>query len=418
MTSAHRQRSLAALGWGLVAVWAWWWWWNYSADCLIGQTWILTWPTLGIDFSSNFLAVHLAAGGENPYRQAVDVRGFYGYPPLVLGLFFWCVLFPLGKFKTAAVCWSLAAATLTGLATRLAWLQRRALGLSAIPWPLALGAVLLSTPVVFAMERGNCDALVLILLAGAATAIRRKAKWADGLAGACLAVAMWIKIYPGLVVLSALALRRWRVAAWGIIFGLVIPLLPLSATIQFLQAGRQSEGYRLEFFSSAIHLRQDPAKAHSSGLNDYPPLEAYSHSLPIYWRAFWTRIGLGGIAAVPGMVGAGIILGPLLAWAFWRVAAVADATAIAYPYFLFVALLATFWMPVSYDYNLLYLPVLAVAVWDARDPWPVQLLLTPFLIYWQPWNLRVPMELLLLFKLMALAGLAICLTRRAGRVAA
>jgi hypothetical protein len=102
----------------------------------------------------------------------------------------------------------------------------------------------------------------------------------------------------------------------------------------------------------------------------------------------------------------------LLAWVMFNIRNT-NSGAITFPFFLWVAMLATFWMPVSYDYNLIYLPLIAAAVWDVRDNWIVHALLAPILIYWQPFAMNVPMELLLLFKLMALAGLAICLTRRA-----
>jgi hypothetical protein len=67
--------------------------------------------------------------------------------------------------------------------------------------------------------------------------------------------------------------------------------------------------------------------------------------------------------------------------------------------------LATFWMPQSYDYNLIFLPLLMVAVWDQREPLWVQLLLLLSLPWWIPfgptgydWALaRVLLKLLALY---------------------
>jgi hypothetical protein len=75
------------------------------------------------------------------------------------------------------------------------------------------------------------------------------------------------------------------------------------------------------------------------------------------------------------------------------------------PILLWVMALATFWMPQSYDYNLIYLPLLMVAVWDKREPVWVQLLLLLSLSWWIPfgptgydWALaRVLLKLLALY---------------------
>jgi hypothetical protein len=398
----------------LIAVWIIWWIRSFDANWLTGwNLWFSPWQYLGTDFRHNFLAVHFMAHGGNPYRQDFgDYRGLYAYPPIVLGLFYWCVLFPLRQARLAVMVWTTAVAGLVEAAALRARAARRSLGLTDLAAPLIVGAVLMSTPVVFAMERGNCDALVLILIVAAAELIRRRSKGADVLAGLCLAVGMWIKIYPGLVLVGALALRRWRVVGWGAAFGLMIPVILWRPTTDFFAASAKSEGYRTSFIRSAVHFAPDPRLASSSPTLTYPPLEPHSHSLPAYWRTFWTRVGLVGMANVPGLIGAGLLLGPLLAVVFWRVRAA--AAVVAYPYLLWVAMLATFWMPVSYDYNLIFFPVLAVAAWDLSDPWFLQLLLAPVLIYWQPVALsHVPMELLLLIKLMALVGLGICVCRRA-----
>jgi hypothetical protein len=253
---------------------------------------------------------------------------------------------------------------------------------------------------------------VLGLLVLAAGAMNRRTRRADVAAGACLGLAMWVKIYPGLIILAIPALRRWRVFFAAVGGGVLISLIFLPATVQFFRTGQQSEGYRSKFLASAIHLSRDPLKAESGKLNTYPPLEKYSHSLPIYWQSFWDRLHLTTIAHIPGMIGTALVLGPLLIWVCRRIAAISDPTPLAYPFFLWVALVATFWMPVSYDYNLIYFPILFAAVWTTQDGRFVNALLAPSLIYWQPLAVRLPMEFLLLLKLMALAALAICLVKR------
>jgi hypothetical protein len=397
----------------LLLVWTYWWLRNFLANHLTGATWVPAYLTLGRDFEHNFLAVHLLAHGGNPYLQNFgDDRGTYAYPPVVLGLFFWCALFPLRLKFAATVLFEIAIAVIVALAARVAWLKRRQWNLTSIPWPLMLAVALFSTPVIFAMERSNCDALVLGLLVLAAHAMNRRTRRADFAAGACLGLAMWIKIYPGLIILAIPALRRWRVFFASVGAGVLIALIFLPATIQFFTTGQQSEGYRSKFLSSALHFSQDPLKAESGNkINSYPPLEPYSHSLPIYWHRFW-HLRSPAISRLPGVIGTAFFLGPLLFWVCRRLWMMSDPTPLAYPFLLWVALVATFWMPVSYDYNLIYFPVLFAAIWTATDGWPVHALLIPGLIYWQPLAVNVPMQWLLVFKLMALLALGICLVKR------
>jgi len=433
---AYIQKSI---GWVLLAAWAAWWAGSFFAGYLVGpDMWVPHWVAsyqdqsreLGRDFAHNFYAVHIVHSGGDPYVTPPDDRGTYAYPPLVLGLFYWGVLIPVRFIRLAAGIWSLLIALIVMGATHLALRGRRSLGLNAISWPLAQGLALWCTPVVFAMERGNCDALVLGLIALAAIFLARKSKWGDALAGLCLAGGMWIKIYPGLVLVAALALRRWRMAGWSLVFSLLIPVLMWSGTMQFLHSGWKAEGYRTKFLSSAAHLQEDPNAA-AAGVNSYPPLEAVSHSLPIYWKTFWSGVGMPAVGRIPGLIGAGIVLGPMLMGTFlvmWWANSKQNAPhpsplpeyrergqerGLAFAYFLWVAMAATFWMPVSYDYNLIYFPVLLAAVWAVRDGMIVHALLALGFVYWQPLAQGVPKELILLFKLLALVALGICLVRRA-----
>jgi hypothetical protein len=285
-----------------------------------------------------------------------------------------------------------------------AWMIAKQRGFSP---PLATALVLLSTPVIFAMERGNCDVIVLLMLAMAALTMKKKTAIGDCAAGILLAIAMWTKIYPGLAVLGLLPLRRLRVFEWSVAAGLVIGLVPYSATRDFFH----NEQYRSGFVSSAANLRQDPGRAQSGQLY-YPPLEAVSHSLPIYWRTFWT--GYPAIQHIPGMIGMALILGPMIGWVAWKVYRAKTRDGVTWIFLLWITLAATFWMPVSYDYNLIYLPILALAVVSWRGGLLPMLLVLPVCLYLQPFTLPISLPLLLLFKLMALLGLGIFVARHAG----
>ena len=120
------------------------------------------------------------------------------------------------------------------------------------------------------------------------------------------------------------------------------------------------------------------------------------------------------MARMPGLLGAGLILGPLVGWGSYRVFRCRIKGWIIYPYLLWLALIATFWMPLSYDYNMVYLPLLIVAVWDKRDPWWAHALLLPAVLWWQPFNLNLPLkaDVMNIDKLLTLLGVSVFMMRR------
>src|SRR5262249_47470286 len=160
-----------------------------------------------------------------------------------------------------------------------------------VPLPFLLGAFLCSTPVLYALERGNCDLLILLPIAGAAWALRRRSLPRDLLAGGCLALAAWIKLYPGLLVLSLPALRRWRALVCCVAAAALIGL-PGLADMPALSANLQ-------------------AAALVSG-----PPEPYHpcHALSSCWEYLWSGTPLAFVGRIPGPLAAGtLVLGLALA---------------------------------------------------------------------------------------------------------
>src|SRR5439155_2943246 len=99
-----------------------------------------------------------------------------------------------------------------------------------------LAALLCSTPLFYAMERGNYDLLVLLLVLPAVWALRSQAWWRNGLAGSCLALAAWIKIYPAILLLGLLPLRRLRAFWCGGLVALGLGVLQWPQLASFLQS--------------------------------------------------------------------------------------------------------------------------------------------------------------------------------------
>jgi hypothetical protein len=207
-----------------------------------------------------------------------------------------------------------------------------------------LGVFLCSTPVVYALERGNCDLLILLPLAGAA----------------------WVKLYPGLLVLSLLALRRWRALGCFVTAAALIGLPGLG-----------------DMPALSANLR---AAALVGG-----PSEPYHpcHGLSGCWEYLWSGTPLAFVGRIPGSLAAGGLVLALALAVSWRVYRCPDSRRVLYPYLLWLAALATFVPRISNDYNFYYLPLVALAVWDRRDPLAVHLGMALLLLWWQPFALPI-----------------------------
>src|SRR5262249_33168891 len=157
----------------------------------------------------------------------------YLYPPACLWQFAWCGL-PLGP-RQAKATWLAVAGIIVALAVFAALRGRRDLGLWLPPWPFALALVLCSSPVLFALERANCNVLVLLHLLLGIVALRRRSLAGDAAAGLLLGLAFWTKIYPLLLIGGLLPLRRWRAFACAVAATGLMAVLDLQGLAGFLR---------------------------------------------------------------------------------------------------------------------------------------------------------------------------------------
>lgn len=417
-SQVYLRRALrVALGCVLIAVWGGWWFISLRN----GKLWadeivrVPAWKYLGLDFQHNYLAtLHWLSGG-NPYLEEFgDWRGKFAYPPLVLPLFAWCGLFG----PTAAmVIWMGVITGITALAAKAAHRTRAALGVVPLPLVFMLGLLLCSQPVVFATERGQTDAIVLAMIVAGAAALQRPASWArDVLIGTCFAVAAWVKVYPAVLILGLLALSAWRAFGLSVIIAGMIGLLPLRATTQFIRASAAAQQDRVGFLSEIYQWLVHPSHHRPAELILYPTISVDSHSLTTYWATFWNYFPFYRLAHIPGVVGAALILAPITLWVSWRVYRCGRRSRMALPYLLWVTAAATFGLPVSYDYNLIFLPLAALAVCARRDgvAWAIVVVSTfawaqPLVVLPFPGHVDV----LFFLKLISLMGAGFCLLRRA-----
>jgi hypothetical protein len=371
------------------------------------------WSFLGLDFMHNYLGARAWLSGLNPYVDDIgDARGPYAYPPVVLPMFAWCKFL---SFELATVIWAAFIAGTIAWGARLVQEVRIAARLPFLSLVLATVLILWSMPAMFAMERGNGDAIVLLGMIVAVIAWRRKRSWLnDAIIGACIAVAAWVKVYP-LVLFGVLVLTgRWRALLFGLGVFAAVGLIPLEYTKGFLDASRHAQGQRTDTIGAAVDwLKGLPMRKIR---REYAPIEFSSHSLTSYWPWLWFSRGVMSLHRIPGLIGAAVCLFPLGAWVTWSFWRSPKREQWVFPFMLWLVTLTTFWMPVSYDYNLFFLPLVMWAVWDHRDGLMANLALAAAVLWWQPLELPGPFTPPVLFfvKLASLIAAGQALVRRLG----
>ncbi len=384
---------IGVVGCTLLVLWCIWWVNSLRQNRLVSvhRTWIGV-PCFGTDFYRNLdRPTRIWMAGGDPYA---DKQQLFCYPPLVTRLFAWTTWMTP---RAALAVWVTAMGVIAAAGAWVAWRARCRLRLQRIPLVLALIAILFSSSVMFAMERGNYDLVCIPVLIAGWALMKRRSKYTDILAGIVLAVAPWAKVYPGLLAVGLVGLRRWRVLASFVVAGAAIGLANLDETLRWLE-------------NNDLHIAgvYQLAEAFPEG-----PIWPWQHSLTECWPRIWMHTPLHWLGWIPGSVAAACLLTPLLAWVTYRVYRCPKRSRLAYPYLLWVLALATFVPPVANDYNLFFLPMAAVAVWDRRDPLLVHLAMALLLLWWQPLLLPIGGRILLPIKLCGLAAVAVSLSERA-----
>ncbi|MCA1685185.1 MAG: DUF2029 domain-containing protein, partial [Planctomycetia bacterium] len=380
----------------LLALWAAYWVKSVHDDEMAfgHYTWVPALPFIAGDFKLNIDHVARArAAGLDPFSMKEDNFCYLSvYPPMVPRLFAWVSLFP----KTATTpIWLSALSVVLGVGAYGAWRTRRALGLCRVPLAAVAAALFFSSPALYAMERGQCDPLVIPALMVVAWLLARRTTWSEVAAGGLLGAVAWLKYYPGLAVLAFPALGRWRgVAAFVLVAGLIGVV--------------DRDGVRRSYENGIIVTRMVPR---------YYPTLALNHSVVAEWRSLGVRKYVPLLRKVPPPLAAVVLLVPAVALVCRRVSRAGDPVRLAFPLMLWLSAAATYGMPYANDYNLVVLPLAALAVWDRRDPPFVHAAMGLLLVWWQPFVLPVPGELLFYAKLAALYAVGVSLAVRAGESA-
>jgi Glycosyltransferase family 87 len=376
------------------------WWvlfWNHSVKKWQVRnsptTWYGPYEFIAVDFLHNYQASQFWLEGGNPYTH--DFQDPLGrklcYPPIVLVTFAWCKLLPVAK---AIGVWTIALGLLACVGAFAAWRSRRELKLAPVPMLAAVAMIATCSPVAFAMERGNYDLMIVPLVLLSAWALRRRGWWADGVLGYAIGLAICLKVYPGLMLVAILALRRWRA------IGFVAAFAAMFLAFQW---------QNMPIFLANLRELSATNAAEQAKWDAIPPA---THSLANSWAPLWSQSKLQFLTRIPGTIMLALLVGGLLLWVGWHVVRCANPDRVVLPLLLWIMTAATFVPSVSNDYNLVWLPLAMLAAWDKRDPVFVHVGLGFACLYLQPIAFHISTSVLFGFKLAALVLVAQCVVNR------
>ena len=393
----HIRRMLLVVCSIMIACWWIWWAFNIEQRQLIGHAhlWVPTNWGLGIGCDFYNHVDHPARIWWNEGDPYADRVKFFPYPPSEMRLFFWVNYF---SPRTALTIWLIAMAAILAAAARKASLWRRRLDLEEIPPVVAVALILFSFPALFAIERGQIDPLSLLFLLAALPLLHHSSKWSSYLAGVLLCLTPWVKAYPGLIFIGLIGLKRWRALAAFCFTGMVI-------AAYFLFTGEMQNFLA----NNAEHIQ----RAENLALAMSGTLHPWTHPLSTGLASLWLGTKFGGLGLLPAKMLSGTLLLSALAWVTYHIYKCPEKQNLTYPYLLWIISLATFFPPISNDYNLVFLPLAVIAVWSRHDPVPVQAAMASLLIWWQPFLLPINGNLLLGIKVIGLGAVAVCLVIRA-----
>jgi hypothetical protein len=394
LASRWPRRALDALSIAALSAWVVWWYDGLKKFILVGidKSWFRV-PALGADFwTESDLFARVWLSGKDPYLN--EDRLFH-YPPLVLRLFAW-----VGFFHPILACqiWIVVLGIVIIAATVVACRSRIALGLRELPILHALPLVLLNSAVIFEMERANWDYISLAAIFAAMPLLNTRRPALDFIAGCLLAICPWVKIYPGLLGIALLALRRWHAFA-GFAVGCV--------------------GFLVLFwgeFIRSLHivkLAMDLVRRLGWLGGQYPP---WVHSLSMAWlRILDVTVGrkIGQkLVVYTAWPFALLIVLPIIGWVGVRVYRSKHADRLIYAWFLWVLAVASFVPDIANDYSLSFLPLAAIAASSFRDPPLVRVGLVLLAVWWQPFWLPIPGPTMLAIKLLGVIAVGRSLIAR------
>jgi hypothetical protein len=370
----------------------------------IKHTWFPV-PYMSVDFDmGTYGPSRYWLTGQNPYLVKHGLGGIptngemsapLVYPPFVLRWFAWCKFLPLWPAYIVMLVGLIVSAVIGAIysiRSRTQWKDH-----SIGPF-FASAAVLLSAPVLFGLERGNYDLLVVPVLVLGTVLLSRRTPSTEICGGLVLAAAPWLKAYPGLIGISLIATRRWRAFAAYVGMCIFIGIMDLPYVGNWLSINRK-------FTIDSLNLAKMFPKA---------DVNTWWHSLSQSWEQmlYYVPWPLSYLRQIPGTIAAPVLLLGLLGYVAWRFYKSPNSDRLIFPFMMWVVALGTFLPPIANDYSLVFLPIAAIALWSPKDHWALKLCMLCYIIAWQPIALPINGRVLLAFKVIGLIVTGACLLKR------
>jgi hypothetical protein len=281
---------------------------------------------------------------------------------------------------------------------------RKTLPVGQLPLSLALAVVLFSFPVLFELERANFDLITLAALLIALWLFSKGTNTAEFVAGFVLAAGPWVKLYPGLMGLGLVSLRRFR-ATVGFITGCAV--IGLAAPAETLRS--------FDVLQLAVERVKNVSKI--------VPQSPWGHSLSVAWlkigqAASHTFLGKS-LLAIPMDAAAGLFVLGVSGAVCYRLYRLPRSNELVYPLLLWLNAIGSCVGAIANDYSLAFLPLAAVAVFSLKDGWIVRIGMALLAVFWwQPVDVKLDSGLLLAIKVLGLIVVGVSIVKRAEELSA
>lgn len=257
----------------------------------------------GLDFQ-NLYVFHRCghpAAQSNPYlftgRSCGDVLGrSLVYPPAMYAAFAWTRLF---SFQVAYRLWFFSILLILGFAAWTWARERKAKRLDLRYWGIFI-LMMPQYPTVFALERGNNDALVVLAWTLAFGCFQKNLFF---ILGVLLGLAILVKLYPVFAVTVLLA---------GLLFqinerqrGNLLLALTLTLGLGFWGPWNQSQVYFFEVLPHWAKTLNEPGLSNHSILAFFPDRLGGGYGLCLTLLLFWVRSSLQFFRSDPALIFAG-----------------------------------------------------------------------------------------------------------------
>ncbi len=213
-----------------------------------------------------------AAGSPYPRLVGDPINPHYLPPPLTLYSFAWTTAFPPDYVVTdanhtpvlsdkipyparAIAMWFVASVAMIWGAVGWAIRVRSRLQLPPLPFVLVFALTLFTYPVIFELERGNFNVLVLLLIVlGTLWRPVGRTRWAaEALTGLCAGLAAALKVFPLIMLPGLIVLRRYVAAIVMVLTVAIVWLMTIKLMVHWTYLARYMASMQVASIPEPMH---------------------------------------------------------------------------------------------------------------------------------------------------------------------